>query len=220
MSDSLTETAGGRIILGSRSPRRYELLSLLVDRERIVVCPPLNACEAGFEGLQTSADISDRLVQIARAKNTDVAAQVKSDGALGQISAVLTADTVIVARDENNAPVVLGQPPDDDSWRDVVREWFKRYLLRRPHFALSAVCIHTSSGRMLEQVTRTEVSFRPDSHWVEWYLQTEEPCGKAGGYALQGAGSLFVDLIHGSPSNVVGLPLRETGDMLRELRLV
>jgi septum formation protein len=61
------------------------------------------------------------------------------------------------------------------------------------------------------------VTFGADGQpFLEWYLATGEPRGKAGGYALQGAGSLFVERVNGSPSNVVGLPLRETWEVLRE----
>ncbi len=221
MSELMTETARSRIVLGSRSPRRYELLSLLVGRDRIVVRPPVDPTEAAFDGLRSLTDVSDQLARIARAKNEDVTSGLRTEGSLPTASAILTADTVIVARDENGNPVVLGQPPDDDTWRDTVREWFERFLLRAPHAALTAVCISTPDGRVREQLVSTDVRFRADAlEWLEWYLQTEEPRGKAGGYALQGAGSLFVDSIHGSPSNVIGLPLRETAQMLRELEIL
>ncbi len=216
--ESTVESARGRIVLGSRSPRRYELLSQLVGRDRILVRPPADPSEPAFDGSRTLAAVSDQLALIARTKNDDVTAQLRADGALSTTAAVLTADTVIVARDENDDPVVLGQPPDDDTWRDTVREWFERYLLRSPHSALTAIRLSTPNGRTREEVVRTEVQFRADAvEWLEWYLQTAESRGKAGGYALQGAGSLFVDSIHGSPSNVIGLPLRETAQMLREL---
>lgn len=213
------ESQPGVIVLGSRSPRRLELLSLLVGRDRIIVRPPLDPNESGFDGLRTLAEIADRLKGVARVKNADVSLQPPTSGSLPPVSAVITADTVIVAEDENGEPVVLGQPPADDSWREVVREWFERYLLRRPHAALTAVCVSTPDGRRREQVARTNVAFRTDAvEWVEWYLDSGEPRGKAGGYALQSAGSLFVEALEGSPSNVVGLPLRETAEMLRELR--
>jgi septum formation protein len=58
---------------------------------------------------------------------------------------------------------------------------------------------------------------RPDVEpWLDWYIATGEPQGKAGGYAVQGAGSVFVTKIEGSYSNVVGLPLEETLALLRE----
>ncbi|MBX3435983.1 MAG: Maf family protein [Planctomycetaceae bacterium] len=221
MSRSVSESAGGILVLGSRSPRRYELLSHLVGRERVMVRAPLDAAEAGFAGLSTLSEISGRLLEIVRTKCADVMTQLTNSGDFHTAAGIVTADTMLVARDEDGRPVVLGQPPDDDTWREVVREWFDRYLLQLPHAALTAVCIETPDGRRTERVVRTDVLFRRDAcEWLEWYLDTGESRGKAGGYALQGAGSLFVERVDGSPSNVVGLPLQETGEMLRELQLV
>ena len=53
--------------------------------------------------------------------------------------------------------------------------------------------------------------------WLDWYISTGEPLGKAGGYAIQGAGSVMVTKVEGSYSNVVGLPIENTVKMLREI---
>ena len=71
----------GLIVLGSRSPRRLELLRLIVPAERVVVVPPRDVVEAGFEGLGTWAEIARRLADIARAKLADVEAQIESGSA-------------------------------------------------------------------------------------------------------------------------------------------
>ena len=113
-------------------------------------------------------------------------------------------------------PAVLGQPPEDDSWPDVVRSWFRDFYLGKTHTALTAVCLRTSDGQIHERVARSEVTFRRDAAgWLDWYIATGEPRGKAGGYGLQGAADVFVERIEGSPSNVVGLPLRETAELLK-----
>lgn len=205
-------THSRKIILGSRSPRRLELLSFILPPDRIAVVPPRQTEEADFAGLSTETAIKSRLQEIARTKNDDVHSQLTAGW-----QAVLTADTTIVGRTDAGQPVVLGQPPDDDSWRNVVRGWFRDFYLGRTHVALTAVCITVPDGRRLERVVRSEVTFAADgAPFLEWYLATGEPRGKAGGYALQGAGSLFVERVNGSPSNVVGLPLRETWEVLRE----
>jgi septum formation protein len=206
-----------QVVLGSRSPRRLELLQLLIEPERITVLPPRNSEEAGFDGLSIRAAIEARLLEIARAKCADVLEQIE-DGTAGivarDVGAVLTADTVIVAADAAGRPVVLGQPPADDRWRDMVRAWFQDYLLGRTHVAATAVCVRTPDGAAQERVVSTEVTFHAESdERLEWYLSTIEPRGKAGGYAVQGAGGLFVSRIDGSPTNVVGLPLRELAEM-------
>lgn len=209
-------TAVRRIVLGSRSPQRLELLRSIVPAERIVVVPPRNAVEAGFDGLSTRAEIDARPVEIARAKCDDVRGQVERGTAgvdLREVAAIVTADTVIVATDLHGWPVVLGQPPDDD-WANTVRRWFYDYLLGRTHVAATAVCIFGAGGEWHERVVTTEVTFHAGAERVEWYLSTGEPRGKAGGYAIQGAGGVFVSRVEGSLSNVVGLPLRELLEML------
>ena len=206
-----------KIVLGSRSPRRLELLQLIVAPERIAVLPPRSTTEAGFDGLSTYAEIEARLLEIARAKADDVLQQVEG-GASGiaadEVAAVVTADTVIVATDAVGGPVVLGQPPENDRWRETVRSWFRDYLLGRTHLAATAICLRIPHGAASDRVVSTEVTFHTESDAiVEWYLSTGEPRGKAGGYAIQGAGGLFVSRVVGSPSNVVGLPLRELVEM-------
>jgi septum formation protein len=187
-------------------------LTYIVPGEQIIVVPPRQADEAEFAGVCTESGIETRLQEIARTKNDDVRSQLTPGW-----RAVLTADTTIVGRTDAGQPVVLGQPPDDDSWCDVVRGWFRDYYFGRTHGALTAVCVSVPDGRRFERVVRSEVTFTADGEpYLEWYLATGEPRGKAGGYALQGAGSLFVERVNGSPLNVVGLPLRETWEVLRE----
>ncbi|MEX0717276.1 MAG: Maf family protein [Planctomycetaceae bacterium] len=143
------------IILGSRSPRRRELLELLVPAERIVVLPPSSAGEPGFDGLADRAAILDRLSGIARAKCDDVSARcaalaeslpgVQNADTTGRLTPtarliVVAADTVIVAEDARGRPVVLGQPPEDDGG-ETVRRWFREYLFGRTHEAITALCV-------------------------------------------------------------------------------
>lgn len=202
----------GKLVLGSRSPRRLELLSYLVPPAQIAVVPPRATDEAGFDGLHDRAGIEQRLREIARTKGNDVRTQL-GNGWL----ALLTADTVIVGTHDDGSLAVLGQPPEQD-WQDAVRGWFVRYYLGRAHLAMTSVCIAVPDGRLEECLVASEVRFRADAQpFLDWYLSTGEPQGKAGGYALQGAGSLFVEQVTGSISNVVGLPLRETAELLQRL---
>jgi septum formation protein len=210
-------TPDAPVVLGSRSPRRRELLTLLVGANRVLVRPPRNPDESTLADIHDSQQLQQRLRNIAWQKNSDVAGQLQTDGTLPSVAGILTADTVIVATTEQGPPIVLGQPPAAGDWQQTVREWFERYYFGRTHLALSAVCLSTPDGRRGEVVVSTEVQFAADAQqWLEWYLSTGEPIGKAGGYGLQGAGSLFVQRIDGSPSNVIGLPLRETADLLRQ----
>lgn len=205
-----------RLILGSRSPRRRELLEMLVSPELIDVRPPTSSDELSFEGLTSWLDIAQQLQRIARAKNDDVLLQLSASD---DSQLVLTADTTIVATDSDGSYRVLGQPPDDDSWRDVVRDWFRNLYAGRSHIAATAICLaDPRSGRRLERIAQSHVWFREDVEpLLDWYLATDEPRGKAGGYALQGLASVFVTRVEGSITNVVGLPLEALIEMLPQL---
>jgi septum formation protein len=201
-----------RLILASRSPRRQELLRLIAPAESIEVVPPCQSREPGFDGLPDESAIEHRLLDIARNKVDDVSDQLRAlRGAQPSCErpvVVIAADTIVVASDQRGRPVVLGQPPEDDTWPEVVRGWFRDYYAGRTHTVLTGLCVRAADGRCTERIVKSEVTFRADvDRWLEWYLATGEPRGKAGGYAIQGAGSIFVTRVQGSISNVVGLPL-------------
>lgn len=200
-------------ILASRSPRRRELLGLLVPPESIEVLPPLSSQEAGFAGLRDLDAIRSRLQEIASTKADQVVRQLGEQ--LGGC-VVIAADTTIIATDsETQRPHVLEQPPETDEWQATVRDWFGRYYAGRWHIAATALDIRIGQSAPIQRVVETRVEFRPDvDRWLAWYLQTGESRGKAGGYAIQGAGSVFVSRVEGSLSNVVGLPLEVLAECL------
>lgn len=198
------------IVLGSRSPRRWELLSHLVAPERIVVLPPTDPDEPGFEGLREETAIREQLLSIARMKNENVRARAECPSE----AMVLTADTVIVVG-EPGAYEVLGQPPQGDDWENTVRQWFHTHYFGQTHRAMTAVVLSDPEGKRQERIVETRVTMGPSNAAIlEWYLNTDEPLGKAGGYALQGAGSVFITHVEGSLSNVVGLPMEAVREML------
>lgn len=211
-----------RYILASRSPRRLELLRQVVHPELIEVRPPLSSHEAGFEDCDDLDAIRGRLRQIARDKAEQVREALNAEEAgLHELprTLLISADTTIVVTDRDR-PVVLGQPPEHDEWREVVSDWFQHHYAGRTHLAITAVYVTTPDGRHAEQVVDSRVTFRADvDRWLNWYLLTGEPRGKAGGYALQGAGSVFVEKVEGSLSNVIGLPLESLLELFAEVRL-
>jgi septum formation protein len=211
------------IILASRSPRRFELLSLLIEPDRLIVRPPANSDEQGFDDCPTITAVEDRLLAIARAKRTAVRSEVASGIEAPKLhrAAILAADTTIVAESASGEFAVLGQPPKEGPSRPTVRRWFEEYYFARPHLALTAVSIERADGQVAEVVVSTAVSFnRAAASWLNWYLSTDEPEGKAGGYAIQGLASVFVNRVEGSLTNVVGLPLAETRQLLLDLELI
>jgi septum formation protein len=217
------------IVVGSRSPRRLDLLSAALPSRDLVVCPPLNADEPGFDDVATFAGFESRIGEIVTAKLADVLQQLTINDVTARSHvtadefAVISADTTVIVTDDAGRPLSLGQPPETGDWQAVVADWFRRYLAGRTHTVMSGVsvarcCRSTGETTVLDRVCSTQVTMRSEiDDWLDWYLATGEPLGKAGGYAIQGAGSVFVTKLEGSYSNVVGLPLEETLAMLREL---
>ncbi|MBA4032044.1 MAG: hypothetical protein C0478_14295 [Planctomyces sp.] len=193
-------------ILGSRSPRRLELLKAFDPTGEIQVLPPLSADEAGFDGLTQWAEISEQVLSIARAKFLDVVGQVEKLGLYPK--AIVCADTTVVCETSPEKWLAIGQPPVNDPDHQVLRTWLGRYLALRTHRVITACCLRTETGQVHEGTAVTQVTFRPDvADWLDWYVSLNESQGKAGGYAIQGVGSVLVERIEGSLSNVVGLPL-------------
>jgi septum formation protein len=122
---------------------------------------------------------------------------------------VLAADTLVFLGE-----TVFGKPSDAADARRMLKT-----LSGRTHSVVTAVAL-VAGGRVLERAAVSKVRFAPMTESeIAWYAATGEPADKAGAYAIQGAGARFVEAIEGSPSNVVGLPVREVYELLREADL-
>lgn len=177
------------LVLGSASPRRAELLAQL-----------------GLSFTVVGADI-DETPQPGEAPRDYVLrmAQEKAD-ALAEPASVLllTADTTVVLDD-----VSLGKPRDSADARHMLQA-----LSNRCHEVYTAICLRRGS-RSETALVRTVVEFTTlPPALIDAYLSTEEPWDKAGAYAIQGLAGSFVRGINGSVSNVIGLPLVETRELL------
>jgi len=186
-----------RLVLASQSPRRRELLEQLGLALEV---RPAFADEAVLPGEGARAYATRVAHEKARAVSRDAAAGDE---------VVLGADTVVVLRGE-----VLGKPRDREEARHMLR-----LLSGSRHEVLTAVCVRRNAAALgveLDALIETAVRFAPLSEAaIDWYVSTGEPLDKAGAYAIQGAGGAFVLDVQGSVSNVVGLPLAETVDLLR-----
>ncbi|WP_010584167.1 Maf family protein [Schlesneria paludicola] len=212
-----------RYLLASRSPRRLELLQLIVHPDLIAVRPPASSEEAGFDDCEDLASIRQRMLEIARHKANQVRNELNAEeeGLFERPrTLIISADTTVIITEGLSRPQVLGQPPESEDWREITRDWFLTHLAGKTHLAATAVYVVTPDGRSSERIVETRVTFRSDvSPWLNWYLLTGEPRGKAGGYALQGAGSVFVERVEGSLTNVVGLPLEALLELFAEVAL-
>jgi len=183
-----------KIILASGSPRRKELLDLTGLKYQVIT-PSVEEKQAPEETPQ------EYVKRMALEKAIGVAANNPDDVVLG-------CDTIVVL----NAKMILGKPR---SKRDA-KEMLTR-LAGREHTVLSSVAAvwHRKNKRRTVMV-ESRVRIKQLEDWeINWYLDTGEPMDKAGAYALQGKGAIFVEGIVGSHTNVIGLPLMETVMLLR-----
>jgi len=177
------------LYLASSSPRRREILAALgldfTVRSREVDETPLPD--------ETAEDMVLRLAR-AKALALDV----------GATDVVIGADTAVVVDH-----VALGKPRDEE---DAVGMLMR--LSGRRHSVVTGVAVRAANS-VQAVISATNVTFRdigPDEARAYW--QSGEPCDKAGAYAIQGIGGVFVENIEGSYSGVVGLPVFETIKLL------
>lgn len=192
-----------RLVLASASPRRRELLASL---GLAFAVRPVDVDETPEEG----EPARDYVLRLARGK---AAARVE-DGEL-----VLAADTVVVLPDERgaNGERLLGKPSDAAEARRMLGE-----IAGRAHSVLTGVALvgpRRGGGRgAVADLASTRVEMAPlTGDEIAWYVATGEPLDKAGSYAIQDLGALYVEAIDGNYTNVVGLPLPVVRRLFAEL---
>ena len=178
-------------MLASASPRRADLLhSVGLDFDVV----PADIDESVLPG-ETPAEYVARLsVEKAR---------VVAEG-LVAVSIVVAADTTVDVDGH-----ILEKPVDDADARRMLG-----LLSGRVHLVHTGVTVGGLDGS-ITRVVETAVEFvtlSPAS--IDWYIATGEPFGKAGAYAIQGAGGALVRRLDGSVTNVIGLPLAETLELI------
>ncbi len=182
------------LILASSSPRREKILETM-GLAFAVISADVD------ESLREDESAADMVVRLAVAKTAAIAAQP------GQI--IIGADTAVVLNEK-----IFGKPVDAG---DALRMLLE--LSGRTHQVMTGVAVATSAG-VQSELCVSDVRFReisPDE--AQRYWQSGEPRGKAGAYAIQGRGGVFVEAIMGSYTSVVGLPVFEAARLLRDAGL-
>jgi len=187
----------GEFILASASPRRQDLLRQLGLSFRTV---PSRLSESN----QSAVAPRQHALHWAAAKAKEVAQRYPQEWVLG-------ADTIVVVDGE-----ILGKPADTSEAAAMLSR-----LSGRSHIVITAICLATGQAEVGgEEWVETRVFMRPlTTDDIQGYVATGEPLDKAGAYGIQGIGGCLVQRIEGSYSNVVGLPLCETVELLRRHRV-
>jgi septum formation protein len=179
------------LCLASVSPRRRELLTQ-IGVPHTVLGAHIDESVLFEEGPR------EYVTRMAREKALAVRGK-------GGTLPVLAADTIVVL-DE----VIFGKPKGRGDGIAMLGK-----LSGRTHEVLTAVALSADAGVSVS-VSTSEVRFRPlSTEECVAYWETGEPHDKAGGYAIQGRGAVFIDWLSGSYSGVMGLPLYETAELLR-----
>lgn len=180
------------IILASKSERRIELLKDANVNFKVV-------SSNIEEKLDNNLSPLENVLNLAKLKALNVFENNKE-------AIVIAADTIVLYDDK-----IFGKPKDSDDAFNMLKE-----LNNKTHKVITAVCIKSKNREELFYNT-TKVTFKNLSDFdILNYINTKEPFGKAGSYAIQGIGKNLIDTYEGDFFNVVGLPLK---DVLEKLKL-
>ena len=182
-----------RLVLASASPRRLDLLA------RIGVTPDSVAPADIDESVPAGELPREHALRLAREKAEAVAERYPD-------ALILAADTVVAVGRR-----ILPKVEDEATLRACMK-----LLSGRRHGVMTGVALSVPTGGIRERLVQTTIAMkRLSDEEIDYYASHGEWRGKAGGYALQGYGEVYVRHIAGSYSNVVGLPLAETRLLLK-----
>ncbi len=183
------------ILLASKSPRRQELLKQIgVDYQ--VINTDIN------ESVLFNENPHDYVARMAHSK------AIAAQSLLGDVQyPILTADTSVIKDD-----VILGKPED---YADFCR--MMNLLSGSTHQVLSAIAVQYKDQIIVKTCVSLVTFAKLSNNFIESYWATQEPCDKAGGYAIQGLMARYIEKIEGSYSGIMGLPLFELSEALQEI---
>ena len=193
-----------RIHLASRSPRRRELLTQMgVHFDTLIFRTGNRADPETDEAPLPGEAAEDYVVRLARAKAEHGHRLIEWRHLVAQ--PVLAADTTL-----DVDGLIIGKPVDATDAAAILRR-----LSGRSHRVLTGVAVEFE-GRVETALSISEVRFRElEAAEIRRYVASGEPMDKAGAYGIQGRAGLFVEHISGSYTGIMGLPLCETGQLLK-----
>ncbi len=194
------------IYLASQSPRRRQLLDQLGVRHELLLADAGEDAEA-LEVVRGREAPARYVQRVTRLKLDAAVARHKSRGL--PPAPILCADTTVAL-----GPAILGKPEDAADAARMLRQ-----LSGQDHRVLTAVAVQ-HGDRRLQALSVSHVRFAPlgDAD-IARYVASGEPLGKAGAYAVQGRAAGFISAMRGSYTGIMGLPMFETAQLLREAGL-
>lgn len=203
MNDAAAPARYAFVYLASQSPRRRQLLEQIGVRHELLLAAPGEDAEA-LEAERAGETPSVYVERVTRAKLA-AARRRLADRALPN-APILCADTTVAL-----GARILGKPRDAGDAAAILGR-----LSGRTHRVITAVAV--ASGRNEGfAVSTSRVRFAAiDARAIERYVAGGEPFGKAGAYAIQSAAAAWIERIEGSYSGIMGLPLYETAQLLRQ----
>ncbi len=201
INDKLNGSAKGgimKVYLASKSPRRFELLKSVYDSFEVVTADIDEVISSDY-----SVEVSVMSLSFQKAVRA-----MEMIGDIGEEYMVISADTVVYLDG------VLTKPVDVNDARNKLKQ-----LSGNQHEVYTGFSVITSDGKYkYTDFESTRVWFKQlSTDEMETYLKTDEPYDKAGGYAIQGKGALFIEKIEGDFYNVVGLPLCKLNKVLMKI---
>jgi septum formation protein len=197
--------AGHKIYLASKSPRRRELLRQIgVEFELLLLRDQSPRGPEVSEEVLPGEKPEDYVTRVTREK-AEYASKTMTWRRL-PMRPILAADTTVVVDGR-----ILGKPADAAEATEMLKA-----LSGRTHRVLTSVAVHYDEETW-QTTQASEVTFGTlTDEMIRAYCATPEPYDKAGGYAVQGIAAVFIESITGSFSGIMGLPLYETAELLRQ----
>ena len=190
------------LLLASASQRRTELLDLIGINHKVV-----NQNFDEDSVVEKDPVLCSKLIVEGKNKSARALLLKSSD----KNFPVLTADTLVFTPSKN----IVGKPENHEHSRELLREFSGA-----THSVFSTVMVSTTEQSILK-TCETRVSFKNMTEQeIEEYVLSEEGIGKAGAYGIHGPAGKYVTNVEGSYTNVVGLPVHETYEILKELNIL
>lgn len=191
-----------RVVLASKSPRRKELLGLLVKNFEVLV-------SEAEEKVCSDLSAKENVKNIATAKAEAVFNEIENENEEDLI--VIGADTIVVVDDE-----ILGKPKDEE---DAIR--MLKLISGREHEVMTGFCIIIREDGKITKISDTEVSYiyvkELSNDEIKRWINTGNAWDKAGAYAIQQEFGVYIEKIEGDYFSVVGLPINKIYDKIKKL---